>query len=209
MQHEQHEQFDSACSQTDDRYISLLDFVDSRDRAHWLLARVHSILTLAALCSLSSSPFLVMMNRSLVLLLVLAVMAYLAPVVSAQPTWTICPNAPTDIAVKSLNLTLANRNLALVLTATVDEQMTTGSQVTVQVNLDGGSIFSENIDMSQGTTLPIAANATFVFKYSVSIPSIAPSGAYVVDLTFVDQTGVPLTCIAVSFALADDAIEEM
>lgn len=35
----------------------------------------------------------------------------------------------------------------------------------------------------------------------VSIPSIAPSGAYQVDLTFSDQNGMPLTCLQVNFSL--------
>ena len=87
------------------------------------------------------------------------------------------------------------------MTATTDTPLEAGSQLTIAVNLDGGQIFTENIDMAQGTNLPVAANSAFVFKYGVSIPSIAPGGSYVVNLTFLDQTGLPLTCVAVSFQL--------
>ena len=53
--------------------------------------------------------------------------------------------------------------------------------------------------MGVGTALPVTGS--FVWKYAVSVPSIAPSGAYQVDLTYSDQNGMPLTCIQVNFNL--------
>jgi hypothetical protein len=104
--------------------------------------------------------------RCLAAFLLLAFIGVLAPSAASaqQPSWALCPQAPTDIAVQSLDISLQNRTLSLVMNATVDEQLTTGSQVTVAVDLDGGQIFTENIDMAQGTTLPIAANSAFIFK---------------------------------------------
>jgi len=59
--------------------------------------------------------------------------------------------------------------------------------------------YNENLDFGVGTPLPVSG--AFPWKYSVSIPSIAPSGAYEVDLTFSDQDGMPLTCMQVNFNL--------
>jgi len=119
---------------------------------------------------------------------------------AAAPAWKLCPGAPTHITTNNVTLTLANRNLGLTLNGKVDEQLQSGSFVTIDVLLGGTKIFSENIDMSQGTTLPVGPGP-IVFSYSVSIPSIAPSGNYQVNLTFNDQNANPLACLQVTFTI--------
>jgi len=93
--------------------------------------------------------------------------------------------------------------------ATADEQMTAGSQVTIAVSLGGGQIYNQNIDMAKGTKLPVSQGVPFIFKYGVDIPSIAPSGDYGVQLTFMDQTTTPLLCVQVNFSLMPaDEVED-
>jgi hypothetical protein len=81
------------------------------------------------------------MSRPLLSLLVLLVVTLACSRVSAQaPSWSICPDAPTDIVPTTIELTLAGRNLSYVMDATVDEDLTTGSSVTVAVNLQGAQM---------------------------------------------------------------------
>jgi len=125
--------------------------------------------------------------------------------VKATPfPFTVCPGAPTDLSVTALYVTpdppVKGQNINMELTGTVDEQLTTGSNFVVNVLYDNVQIFTETVDMSTATTLPVGPG-TVDLKYSVLIPSIAPAGSYVVSLTFNDQTGTEITCIQLSLNL--------
>jgi hypothetical protein len=115
------------------------------------------------------------------------------------PTWKLCPGAPITMKVNNMTVTYVNSVMSAVIEANVNEQVSTGAQVTLGVNYNGGPIFSENLDMSVGTKLPV--NGDFTWKYQVLIPSFAPSGSYSVDLTFMDQNKVPITCVEVDMTL--------
>jgi len=118
--------------------------------------------------------------------------------------FAVCAGAPTDLSVTALLVTpdppVKGQNINMELQGTVDEQLTSGSNFVVNVLYDGVQIFTETIDMSTATTLPVGPGPVDL-KYSVLIPSIAPAGNYVVSLTFNDQTGTEITCIQLTLNL--------
>jgi len=121
-----------------------------------------------------------------------------------DPSWSLCPGSPAGITVNNMTLSLdAQRNLGMALDGTLVSggSMDEGSFLNIDVYYGGGKIFNEQIDMADTTTLPIQSGSEFVMKYSVGIPSVAPSGAYQVNLTFIDQDGNPLLCVEVNFSI--------
>jgi len=123
----------------------------------------------------------------------------------------VCPQAPTDLNATKVVLSpeppVKGSTINIDLFAFVDEQMRTGSQFMINVFFNGVQIFTdtENIKSSQaklpvGPCAPPAASC-FEFKYGVLIPDIAPPGPYEVQLSFIDQDGNTLTCVAIDFQL--------
>jgi len=116
----------------------------------------------------------------------------------------ICPNSPPDFSVQNLNVfpdpPVKGSNIVMELEGYVDEQLTSGSNFIVDVLYLGVEIFSETINMDTATILP-AGPGNLTLNYSVLIPKIAPSGSYVIPLTFNDQTGTEIGCISVAFQL--------
>jgi hypothetical protein len=83
---------------------------------------------------------------------------------SADPTWAICPAAPTNMKVSSATVTLvqATRNVTLVLNAVVNEQITKGAKVTISVTLGGTamSVHSAGGSAGRGTDADRATRRT-------------------------------------------------
>jgi len=118
--------------------------------------------------------------------------------------FSVCRNTPTDLVVSSLNISpdppIKGASILVQLNGTIDEQLTKGSNFDINVLFMGIKIYSEKIDMAQATTLPVNSGP-ITFRYSVLIPSDAPSGPYIVQLIFNDQTNTEIGCISVYFNL--------
>jgi len=118
--------------------------------------------------------------------------------------FTVCSGAPTDLNINTVYLTpnppVKGGNIGIQAIGNVDEQLTTGANFVISVTYMGVNIFSETVDLSKAVNLPVGPGA-ITLNYSVLIPSIAPSGAYVVSLTFNDQTGTEITCVSVALTL--------
>lgn len=131
--------------------------------------------------------------------------AHKQPQSKATPfPFTVCPGTAQDLKVTTLYVTpnppVKGSNIGMQLIGTVDEQLTTGSSIQIQVAYSGVVIYNTSVDMSQATTLPAGPGA-ITLNYSVLIPGIAPSGAYTVQLTFQDQTSTAIGCISLAFSL--------
>lgn len=128
------------------------------------------------------------------------------PAPKATPfPFQVCSGAPTDLSVTDIYVTpnppVKGSNIGLQLLGTVDEQLTEGSNFVINVLYLGTQIFTETVPLENaGATFPVGPGS-LQLNYSVLIPSIAPSGAYTIQLTFNDQTGTEITCIALSFSL--------
>ena len=119
--------------------------------------------------------------------------------------FTVCSGAPTDLSVTDIYVTpnppAKGGNIGLQLIGTVDEQLTEGSNFVINVLYLGTQIFTETVPLENaGAVFPVGPGS-MQLNYSVLIPSIAPSGAYTIQLTFNDQTATEITCISLSFNL--------
>merc|ERR1712232_175005 len=89
---------------------------------------------------------------------------------------------------------------------TLDEQVT-GGNVSLKVIYEGIPLATENFPMSKGMTLPAGPGA-INWSMTVPIPSIAPKGNYVLQMSFIDQNNQLLTCFPVSITISAPAEEE-
>lgn len=115
-----------------------------------------------------------------------------------------CPGAPTDLNIQTLDICpdppVKGSSINLGLSGVVDEQLTNGSNFEVDVLLDNVPIFTETVDLSEATTLPVGPGS-IALNYSVAIPQFAPSGSYRVQLTFSDQSNTEIGCVDITFSL--------
>lgn len=116
----------------------------------------------------------------------------------------LCTDSPTDLNISTLYVNpdppVKGSDIHLELLGTVDEQLNKGSILQVDVEYSGVPIYKEIIPLYTITHMPVNPGPV-TFNYSVAIPSIAPSGGYVVTLTFDDQFGTEIACISVPLSL--------
>jgi len=133
--------------------------------------------------------------RAALLVLVLALTVVSC---SGQPSWSMCPGAPTKMNPSSVTVTVAKPYISINMTAALDEKVTSGT-IPISVYFSGIKIYSESLDLSTGMTLP-AGPGTVQFAETVNI-SAAPPGNYALDMQFNDQSGTELTCIHIVFSV--------
>ena len=97
-------------------------------------------------------------------------------------------------------------------------QIVTGGSATITVTLDGVSIFTTTTVNTCGATdlplplglgdvninsiaCPTTVGGAVSFSMSVTLPTIAPSGAYDFNIAALDQSGNSAYCLDVQFSL--------
>jgi hypothetical protein len=118
--------------------------------------------------------------------------------------FSVCSGAPTDLSIATVQVSpdppVSGQNISVVADGTVDEQLQTGSLLVISVSYMGVDIFSENLPMQEVTKIPVGPGPITIF-YAIVIPSGVPHGQYQLSLTFNDQSGTEITCIALALTL--------
>jgi len=117
--------------------------------------------------------------------------------------FSVCPNSPSHFSVSNVDIApnppVKGQLVSVAITGNIDEQVTSG-KVAINVKFVGIPIFSQSNNWGDGTSLP-AGPGVITYKYSITIPSIAPPGSYEIDVSFTDQNNSPVACVFVTLAL--------
>jgi hypothetical protein len=115
-----------------------------------------------------------------------------------------CAGSTDDLVIDSLNLIpnppKKGSKVQIGVEGKVDEQLTQGSFLEIDVFFLGVKIYDETVGFDQLLPLPVGPGPLAV-NYSVSIPGEAPPGLYLVQLTFYDQSNTQIQCITLQFPL--------
>ena len=157
-----------------------------------------------SLPSVFSSRTLVATMRAFTLVLLLALFAY----ASAVPIpFTSCGSSSDDGTISSI---VGNEfppvkgdTLQLNVTGNLTKEVTSGTY-TIKITVDGFPLTGPTGSVSDFRPLPWPVG-DLNFTYSESIPSVAPSGSYVISISAVDQDSDEIFCISLSFDLSEES----
>ncbi|XP_030960728.1 uncharacterized protein LOC126724783 [Quercus robur] len=147
-------------------------------------------------------------DLKLTLLLLFAAIISLVLVPSAQATTTdvkYC-DKKADYPVKvsgvvvSPNPVVSGKPATFNISATTGKPISSG-KVVIDVSYFGVHVHTENHDLSEEISCPIAAGK-FVLSHSQTLPGFTPPGSYTLKMTLEDGNNQLLTCISFKFSIS-------